>query len=248
MLSELIVYCLVLYFVFHVLNRASFTARLRGWIARAWPQPVAYATTCAFCWTFHWGWVLMVLKLLFTGTLSVALLSLCAAPVVNLVLDLLVKALLKVNEPPLLNPLTRFEPVTTTTGGANTVVGIAENGVQAGQIVSIPSVWVPDEMMPEFTTYTWRSPGIPHWAEKLPEPLHVGRRVKVVKGGWQCEGKTGTVTDHFIHGDDCSGHYGKACYTVQLDEDGDGGYTVYSSDCILLDDDAPGAAPVPAAP
>lgn len=230
MASDLLVYCLLLYFPFHILNRASFATRLKGRIARVMPSGVAYATGCAFCWTWWIGVMITVGKLLSTGVLTISPLSLMAAPVLNLLLDLAIRALIKANEPPLLTVQS-----VTTNGAANTVVGTATSNLSPGQLVCIPSMWTHDAKPAQWTTSTWMSPGIPAWAEKLPDPLHVGRRVEVVKGGWSCVGKRGTVRTHYVSADDCSCHYGKACYSLALD-DGSGEGPVYPSDCILLDD------------
>jgi hypothetical protein len=70
----------------------------------------------------------------------------------------------------------------------------------------------------EIPAYVFTSPGIPSWAKPLPSPLHVGKRVRYQ---WHENGKevyyTGTITSHYIDGDDCSGTYGEHRYGIKSD-------------------------------
>lgn len=63
-------------------------------------------------------------------------------------------------------------------------------------------------------THSWMSPGIPAFADKLPDPSHVGRRVRVNDGGnW--DGWSGTISEQYIDADDCAGSYGKLRYAIK---------------------------------
>ncbi len=59
------------------------------------------------------------------------------------------------------------------------------------------------------------SPGFQDWMKKLPDELHIGRKVKVVKG--TLRGREGVVTDHWQNLDDCSGGYGNHLYQLEGD-------------------------------
>lgn len=59
------------------------------------------------------------------------------------------------------------------------------------------------------------SPGIPPWAEKLPDKLDIGRRIRV-KESHPWKGKTGTIKQDFISNDDC-GPWGRRIYYVEND-------------------------------
>ena len=52
--------------------------------------------------------------------------------------------------------------------------------------------------------------GIPSWAKPLPNPLHIGKRVKIIDGGWKV-GEEGVVETHYISADDC-GPWGEHRY------------------------------------
>ncbi len=74
------------------------------------------------------------------------------------------------------------------------------------------------------------SPPMPDWAEKLPTTLDIGKRVEVVKGSWT--GWKGTVRNHYICGDDCSGTWGQAKYEIEKDNGERFSYIV--RDCRML--------------
>ena len=83
-----------------------------------------------------------------------------------------------------------------------------------------------------FTNDKWKSPGLPDWADKLPEKLDIGKHVKVVKGhSWI--GKSGIVKTHFINGDDC-GDWGKAYYNFIADDNKEQ-YSVRTENCEFID-------------
>ena len=71
--------------------------------------------------------------------------------------------------------------------------------------------------------------------EKLPEKLHIGRKVKYQ---WDYERTqpydTGAVISHYINNDDCSCRYGKIMYQVRRDRDGQL-HSVEARPCQLLD-------------
>lgn len=66
-----------------------------------------------------------------------------------------------------------------------------------------------------FINQPFISPGVPAWAESMPNPTHVGKKVKVIKGSRS--GEIGIVIDHWINGDDCSGGYGNQLYQLKGD-------------------------------
>jgi hypothetical protein len=53
------------------------------------------------------------------------------------------------------------------------------------------------------------------WLKKLPEPLHIGKKVKVIRG--RHAGREGVVTDHWQDTDDCSSGYGNHLYQLNGD-------------------------------
>jgi len=60
--------------------------------------------------------------------------------------------------------------------------------------------------------------------EKMPEVSHVGRRVRWFSSGSTTKSpkyETGTVHSHYVSGDDCSGYWGRQCYTVKQDKNGE---------------------------
>ncbi len=68
--------------------------------------------------------------------------------------------------------------------------------------------------------------------EKLPEVLDVGKRVRF---RWDIVHYTGTITSHYIDGDDCSGSFGQAKYGIKPDsESGLTGCSVPVKYCELL--------------
>ena len=78
----------------------------------------------------------------------------------------------------------------------------------------------------------WKSLGLPDWADKLPEKLDIGKRIKVVKGhSWV--GKSGIVKTHFINGDDC-GDWGKSYYNFIADDNKEQ-YAIRTENCEFID-------------
>lgn len=81
------------------------------------------------------------------------------------------------------------------------------------------------------------SPGFQSWMEKLPDKLHIGRKVKVIKGSNM--GREGVVTDHWQNLDDCSGGYGNHLYQLEGDLEKYGcknnSCAINAKDCELLD-------------
>ena len=73
---------------------------------------------------------------------------------------------------------------------------------------------------------------------KLPDPLHVGRRVKF---SWHLGFKevyyTGVITSHYVDGDDCSGTWRGLKYGITRDDapKGHEHYSVPVKYCELLD-------------
>lgn len=73
------------------------------------------------------------------------------------------------------------------------------------------------------------------WVKPLPNPLHIGRKIKVIKGQWA--GKIGTVIEHWINADDCSGGYGNHLYQLDTHNYGcqNNSFGINSKDCEFLD-------------
>lgn len=94
-MEELIIYALAVYALFHVAARSDLLTRPRAWVVRTLPGWLTYPLGCAFCFAWWSTWVLGIL-----GIASLNVVTLCAAPVVNLILDLVVCALRRANEPP----------------------------------------------------------------------------------------------------------------------------------------------------
>lgn len=58
--------------------------------------------------------------------------------------------------------------------------------------------------------------------EKLPTPLHIGRKVSFRdRRGDGKSFKTGVIMQHYIDGDHCSGSFGEAKYAIKCDDDGE---------------------------
>lgn len=104
--DALLTWALTVYCAFHVLGRSDILRRPREWAQQHLPRKLTYPLTCAFCFAFWCGLALTAVASLYTGTLILSASILFAAPVFNMVLDLAVRALLKVNEPPLLTVTT----------------------------------------------------------------------------------------------------------------------------------------------
>ncbi len=108
-MEALLIHCLFIYWLFHVLTRSDLLATPRAWFLLVMPKWVGYVATCAFCFTFHTAWIYMVLQMVLTGWLVFQPLYLFAAPVINMVLDLVVRALIRINEPPVMPELKQTE-------------------------------------------------------------------------------------------------------------------------------------------
>ena len=76
------------------------------------------------------------------------------------------------------------------------------------------------------------SPG--YQGEPMPNPTHVGRKVKVVKGSHV--GKGGTVTCHWPNGDDCSGNYNQQLYALNGERHHNNSYGINVKDCEFIDE------------
>ncbi len=212
MLDAVILYSLAIYMVFHVASRSDILAKPRGWVLRTLPGWLVYPLSCGLCFTF---WLTLVGNLL--GFVRVDLIVLFAAPVVNMVLDLVVRALIRANEPPVCLPaMLESRSLYAVCGGPVTAGQVAkiENGyifpttpVNGDGVKVIPNdPWwktlggiqppVPyavDESPPEGweqvnrDSSLYRTSGIVRW---WPGKL-VGRKVRVVTGARA--GQIGTI-------------------------------------------------------
>ncbi len=83
----------------------------------------------------------------------------------------------------------------------------------------------------------FRSPGFQSWMEKMPNELHIGRKVRVIKGSFA--GREGIVTDHWQNLDDCAGGYGNHLYQLEGDLEKYGcknnSCAINAKDCELLE-------------
>jgi hypothetical protein len=94
-MQQLVVYALSVYLTYHLASRADLLNGVRAWVRRVLPARTVYPLDCPLCWAFWVGVVAYVLGL--APSLAVALM---ATPVICLVVDLLVRHLLRLNEPP----------------------------------------------------------------------------------------------------------------------------------------------------
>lgn len=116
MFTNLIIYCLSIYFFFHLFGRSDIAAPLRCGLSKVLPSGLIYIGQCAFCFTFWVGLVVSVVVSFFAGLVVIPY-FLFAAPVLNLVLDLVVKALLRANS-------TTASLTASTTGLSQTYTGL----------------------------------------------------------------------------------------------------------------------------
>ena len=162
-MDTLIIYALACYFTFHVANRSDILAWPRKWAHKILPAWMVYVSACAFCWTWWTGVFLSFTYWLFTGHLILSFLHLCAAPVVNLLVDLVVRYLLSANEPPVVGGgtiVTCGDQSVATWTGATVWYPAAPNN-QHG-VVNAPSVWtVPANPDGEKIPSSMRTPSVP---------------------------------------------------------------------------------------
>jgi len=101
MIDALIIYSLSIYWLFHILSKSEIMRAARELFNRTMPSWMIYISQCAFCFTSWAGILVMIGMSLWYGGIVVPL-YLLAGPVFNLVLDLLVRVLLKTIEPPII--------------------------------------------------------------------------------------------------------------------------------------------------
>lgn len=99
-METLIIYTLTVYFIFHVLSRSEITKRARTWLFKRLHGKLTYALNCPFCFAWWSGVGVTLYLLLHSGTLYLLPIHLFCAPVLCYTLDLLLRALLRINEPP----------------------------------------------------------------------------------------------------------------------------------------------------
>ncbi len=210
------------------------------------PKWISYLTQCPFCVTFHLSWVLWIV-------VGLPLYVAFTAPVLNMVLDLIVRALVRANEPPVVLPAV----LSSTLDQGHLRWGTATTAFQAGQIVQVAhgdGVQIPDSMRYAHWPANERAPDgweqinrdsslyrtsglLRWWPGKL-----VGRKVRVVTG--PRAGQTGTIDNGegpavFRSGMDVT----PWTYLVKPDvavvkgpeDPHDGRIKVLARDCILLD-------------
>lgn len=232
MLSFLIVYALIIYWLFHVIARSDILAHPRAWVLRTLPAKLTYPLSCSFCFTIWTGILLTV-----TGVVGFSPTVLFAAPVVNLVLDLCVRAFIRANEPSVL--LTPLASETTTSSSctgntwSGTMMWATSNSAPVGTPINIPTMCVPTEAI---------SPN-PVYPE--PHPSHVGCRVRVISGTTPDArhlGKVGIVRRHYTDNSDSTINFRPFRYDIAFDnEDGFITTKILVADCLLLNEDPPAA-------
>lgn len=62
----------------------------------------------------------------------------------------------------------------------------------------------------------------------------IGKKIKVIKG--PLKGKTGTVTEHWIDCDDCSGRYGQELYALDNEHHYNNSMGILVTDCKFHED------------
>lgn len=187
-MEALILWTLGVYFLFHVLARADLLARPRNWLVKVLPTWMTYPLGCAFCFSWWTAVFTTALVLVTSGWFILDLARLLAAPVINLIVDLCVRALMRANEPPLI------EVKPSVQEGDRTVRSTASSNVHAFD-------WTRADILMS------RPGGLYLNADKLPNPTHVGRRAR-------SHDQEGVITHHYIDLDDCSGTYTQAVYRI----------------------------------
>ncbi len=250
MLEAILLWCLATYFWFHVLSRADILNTPRAWVLRTLPNWLTYPLGCVFCFTW---WVTLIVNVL--GIVEVDLIVLFAAPVVNMALDLIVRALIRANEPPVMGKgktLTSGDQSITTWTGSTVVAVRAASDMRAGDLVQVvpygDGVKIPESMRylaahnatPDGWEHTnrdssrYQTSGVVRW---WPGKL-IGRRVRVKQiGAAEAEGKIvdGEGPPIWVSGISIPPQWH---YIVQLTGSLDR-LKVRADDCTLLADDAP---------
>ncbi len=138
MIDALIIYALSCYMVYYVVGQSDLLATPRAWVLRTLPGWLTYPLSCSLCFTF---WLSLALTL--TGVVYMGALTLLAAPVVNLLLDMGVKALIRANEPPVIaegKTITSGDQSITAWRGGDVMIGtVGPVSVRAGEMVHITS-------------------------------------------------------------------------------------------------------------
>ncbi len=250
MLEALLIYALCCYLVYHVLARSDLLAKPRAWAFRSLSGWLTYPLTCALCATWWLGVAGSVV-----GFISAPFWMLLAAPVVNMVLDLIVRLLIRANEPPVMG---EGSTGISTWRAPSVFVGTAATSVSAGQMVQVAhgdGVQIPESMRYAHWPTNERAPDgweqvnrdsslyrtsglIRWWPGKL-----VGRKVRVVMG--PRAGATGTIDNGegpavFVSGANIT----PWTYFVKPDmplvrraeDPSDGRIKVLARDCVVIDD------------
>ncbi len=182
MLEALLIYSLACYMVYHVVGQSDLLSKPRAWVLRTFPGWLTYPLSCSLCFTF---WLTLMGNLF--GFVQMDLVVLFAAPVVNMVLDLIVRALIRANEPPVMG-----EGKTLTCGD------------QSATTWRAPFVSLNPEGYAPFTFGGFRD-------EPIDTQL-VGRLAK--RRG---DGLVGPIESVYRCGDDCANSFGKVCYRIKVE-------------------------------
>lgn len=249
---DLLAYTLVLYFAYYVLGRTRICRRPREWAQRVLPWWVTYPLGCPLCFGWWMGVILMTGRLLFTGWLVLDWVALFAAPILLLILDEAVRALERVNTPPVIAGATSV----STSAGSSTITARVGAPIGAGEIVMMDGKgWIgpvgttapsPDWIrltnplpppwhgpLPEGWT-TWYTSGNGEYGRGFACAALRGRKVRTN----YFNGREGIIESGFRNGDDCSGSFGELMYRLRWTQgdthDRYGDVPVKS--CIFLDD------------
>lgn len=264
-METLIFPALFVYFLYHVLTRSDLCAPARAWAKPFAPQWLVYIASCPLCFSFWAGVGYTIWTVVTTGFLIFFPILLLAVPVFNMVLDLVVKALIRANEPPVIGEgktVTEGDRSISTWRGQNVVYCTAATPLQAGQMVSIvaPPSTADGVKIPESSRFAhlpvneaapdgweqvnrdsslYRTSGVFRW---WPGKL-VGRKVRIVEG--PRTGQTGTIDNGdgpavFRSGMDVTPWSYFVKPDVALvpgpDDPHDGRIKVLARDCVLLDE------------
>ncbi len=243
MIDTLIIYALSCYMVYYVVGQSDLLAAPRAWVSRKLPGWLTYPLSCSLCFSF---WLTLVFGLL--GVVSIDALTLLAAPVVNLVLDMVVKRL--ANQPNEQKNKAILDLCASWGGNSqwrDAVTKEAIAALRAGEMAANgDGVKIP-ESDPWWKTLGGTKPPFYGWKlAPLPLPLPEGWEASNMHG-YVCptlhgrrvrttyfNGQVGIIEDGCRNGDDCSGTFGDLLYRLRS-EDGKPIGHVPIKTCTFLD-------------
>lgn len=132
---DVLIYALSVYWTFQLASRAELFNRPRAWLLNRLHPMLAKPFSCAFCWSWWVGVVFILGLWLSKGVLVISTPVLLATPVINMVLDLVVRSLIRMNELALNS--SEQPKWSIRTYERNVVTGTALTETKAGEIVTI---------------------------------------------------------------------------------------------------------------